>query len=197
MTNYPADLEAIVRRVIADVLAGAVTPTHNQISRLCLTDRRVITLADVEDKLVGKSELIARPGAVITPAAKDLLRAKSITIVRDQQSKNTKQTASTDPAILIADVNNEDRGIAFAKQVHLRTGKSTQSVVVAEANIVLADLPQPVVCEICRSGRDAVQIGAFADVRSIAAVMQPNVWVLDMKRLNLVAAVNVAIDIWK
>ncbi|MEZ6087798.1 MAG: hypothetical protein R3C05_07210 [Pirellulaceae bacterium] len=197
MTKYPADLEAIVRRVIADVLAGSVTTTDNATSQLCLDDRRVITLADVEGKLAGKRELIAADNAVITPATVDLLRASSVSIVRVQKTCRMKQNTSANQSILISDVNNEDRGVAFSKQLQLRTGKVALGAAMTDASIVLADLPQPVVCDLCRSGRDAVQVAAIADVKAIAAVMQPKVWVLDMKRLNLIAAVNVALNTLK
>lgn len=202
MTTQSHELEAIVRRIVGDVLAGGVLsvglqsgevqPTHEVKNRLCLTDRKVIALGDLEGKLDGKSEIATAPRAVITPAARDLLCSRSIQIVREDASKSPSRAVAASDGITVADADCPDRGAAFARQLGLRTGGSVQAVVVQEARIVLANLPQRVVCELCRSGSEAVQIGSLAEVRSVAAAMQPTVWVLDMNRLNLIAATNVA-----
>ncbi|QDS89475.1 hypothetical protein EC9_36750 [Rosistilla ulvae] len=201
MTSTPLDLEAIVRRIVGEVVAGAVAPKSQPVAsgntRLCLIDRPVIALADVEKRLDGKSEIAVAPRAVITPAVKDLLRSQSIEIVREDRPNTQRTPVAAPAALLVADVDCSNRCAAFAKQLGIRTRRGVQIVVAEEARIVLADLPQRVVCDLCRSGAEAVQVGSLTEVQAVAAAMQPDVWVLDMTRLNVIAATNLATRITK
>ena len=88
------DIERIVREVIARLKAEA--PNHPKTSGrggVCRSDegpsgvrkgdtihcnQRVVTLATLDGKLDGVRRFIARRGAVITPAVKDLFRDRGI-----------------------------------------------------------------------------------------------------------------------
>jgi len=74
------DVDEIVRQVIARLKAegGAAAPTATA-GELQITDR-VVTVANVRDRLAGIRQVVVRRGAVITPAAKDLLKEKNIAI---------------------------------------------------------------------------------------------------------------------
>lgn len=62
----------------------------------------------------------------------------------------------------------------------------------AGSDVVWTDQPATAVFEQCRSGRRAVMVSAFSDVERFTDELSPEVWVLDRKKLNLVAAVNAA-----
>ena len=56
--------------------------------------------------------------------------------------------------------------------------------------VLWTDGPAKAVVEQCRAGHQAVMISAYSDVERFAEELSPSVWVLDRKKLNLVAAVN-------
>ena len=66
--------EQIVGKVLAKVQARSALPGVLTISA------RVVTLGELEGKLEGIRELVVPAGAVITPAARDLLRLKQIDV---------------------------------------------------------------------------------------------------------------------
>ncbi|MEL6108724.1 MAG: hypothetical protein AAFU85_22180 [Planctomycetota bacterium] len=65
-------------------------------------------------------------------------------------------------------------------------------VLPASTKLLWTDEPARAVYEQCRGGRRAVMVTAFSDVERFAQELDPDVWVLDRKRINLVAAVNAA-----
>lgn len=65
-------------------------------------------------------------------------------------------------------------------------------VLPAETELLWTDEPAKAVFEHCRGGRRAVMVTAFSDVERFGQELNPDVWVLDRKRINLVAAVNAA-----
>ena len=73
---------------------------------------------------------------------------------------------------------------------------SRRGIAVCGARIILSDTPAKDLYHQCsRNGEVAVMVGSIEEVRRFASELEATVWVLDMKRLNLTAAVNVAAQI--
>src|SRR5436190_1028057 len=92
------DVERVVREVLARLNVGSAAavaqPTETKVKRteagrpvsedraeLALGDK-LVTLAALEGRLAGVKQVIVQAKAVLTPSARDLLRAKKITVVR-------------------------------------------------------------------------------------------------------------------
>ena len=85
------DIDAIVRQVLDQLSAaspenitGASSRTNGEgaagKSDEWVLTGRVVSTSDLEDRLTSVRRLVLRPGAVVTPAARDLLRDKNIVI---------------------------------------------------------------------------------------------------------------------
>ncbi len=73
----------------------------------------------------------------------------------------------------------------------VRTQLARRGVGVGWAKILLSDTPAWEVCQQCTdNGESAVMINSVTDVQRFADELTPTVWVLDMKRLNITAAVK-------
>jgi ribose 5-phosphate isomerase RpiB len=82
------DVERVVREVLARLSAGgtpvprpAATETKKAEGELALSEK-LVTLAALEGRLAGVKQLVVPAKAVITPAARDLLRERKIAVVR-------------------------------------------------------------------------------------------------------------------
>ena len=76
-----AEIERIVQEVIRRLLSLGVRVASSQPTSLAISDR-VITLATIEGRLEGISQLVVQSKAVVTPSVKDELRQKKIELVR-------------------------------------------------------------------------------------------------------------------
>ena len=74
-------IERIVQEVIRRLTSAGHTIGVRSATELAVDDR-VISLAKIEGRLSGVSQLVVRKKAVVTPSVKDELRQKNIEIVR-------------------------------------------------------------------------------------------------------------------
>lgn len=119
--------------------------------------------------------------AIITPAALDEARGRGIVIERlcgPVGSVREPQSAT------ILDSEHPDRGMAVEQQLRRR------GIHPGGLTVVLTDHPARDVYEHTGNGQRAAMVTAIGDVERFAAELNPTVWVLDMKRLNLPMAVN-------
>ena len=109
MQPTAAEIEKIIQAVLAQfvvdraapiVTAPVVLPISSSVSaqkpvidtsELVLKDR-VITVATLENQLAGIKTLRVRSRAVVTPAAVDLLRARTVKLQRDASSSNSSSS---------------------------------------------------------------------------------------------------------
>jgi len=173
----PAWIAAIAREVIARLKATPRTGTM-----AASIDDRIIT-ANTLEKITSATQIFIAPEAVVTPSARDEARRRGITINRtvevlpDQQPNHAK--------LEITDTASPERADAVRKQL-ARRGDA-----LGAAKIVLSDTPARDVHQQCTAdGEVAVMISSVTDVRRFAVELSPTVWVLDMERLNIPAAVN-------
>jgi hypothetical protein len=64
------------------------TPTSSSTSELVLSTR-LVTMDDIEDRLYGIRRVVVGPHAVVTPAVRDALQQRNITLSRALPTKNT------------------------------------------------------------------------------------------------------------
>jgi hypothetical protein len=178
--NEPIDRDVvadIARKVIARLVAGSDAPDTPTV------DDRVVSIGTLQQLPRSGKRISIRPDAIITPAAADEARDRGITISR---TNDTPGQPHTREAAAITDPARPERATAVCRQLD-RRGIGTSS-----ARIVLSDTPASEVWQQCSAqGERAVMISAVHDVQRFADELQPTLWVLDMNRLNLVAAVNV------
>ncbi len=177
-TIDPALVAAIAREVIARI--KSTSKTNDTAASI---GDRVVTAAAIE-RLTGQpTQVFITPQAIVTPAARDEARRRGIAINRTVQLPDSQRP---DHAKLeITDSTNPERATAVQAQV-ARRGHAD-----ASARIVLSDTPAREVYQQCAvNGEIAVMITSVTDVQRFAQELSPTVWVLDMQRLNLTAAVN-------
>jgi ribose 5-phosphate isomerase RpiB len=88
----PAMIEAIVRDVLARLTSGNGPAASATASEIVVTGK-LITVESFPKKLSGVQQVVAQPGAIVTPAARDLLKEKGIVLVH-RAAKSTAGVAS-------------------------------------------------------------------------------------------------------
>ncbi|MEO1529689.1 MAG: hypothetical protein AAFX06_30070 [Planctomycetota bacterium] len=116
----------------------------------------------------------------------------------------TQHDRSIDPALIarvtrevLARLRKKPTEPAFSPAIERDPALESQMqrrgvVLPADTELLWTDEPAKAVFEACGGGRRAVMITAFSDVERFMQELRPDVWVLDRKRINLVAAVNAA-----
>lgn len=149
-------------------------------------DDRVVSVESLRGLPGGTKQLAIHPNAVVTPAAGDEARDRGITLLRIDHTTNPERTTTMQVASAIRDTEQPERSAAIQQQLDRR------GVDLGTHQIILSDTPAREVWQQCTSQAErAVMVSALDDVNRFAEQLDPTVWVLDMKRLNLIAAVNV------
>lgn len=158
------------------------------VARLTATtiDSKVIDAKIIQETSAG-STIHVRNDSVVTPSAKDEAKLRNITLHRSQPSHSLSQL-STAPTHQIID-RNGDWAAPITSQLSRRGDGMVQ------ANVILTDTPAREVAQQFGLGKTAVMITQLNDVPRFASELEPDAWVLDRKRLNLVTAVNVIASI--
>ncbi len=192
-TNRPID-QALVARVVREVIArlAASNSTKTDVTAAAIDDP-VVSTATIENIQGSAKQLFVRHGAVVTPAARDEAARRGITInhavkIVPSQQPPRVQVAGGDPSrtFPITDRGQPDRATAVANQLVKR---GIDSLTVA---VVLSDTPALDVHRLCAVDDErAVMIGSLAEVDRFSVELDPTAWVLDMARINFVAAVNI------
>ncbi|MEX2112106.1 MAG: RpiB/LacA/LacB family sugar-phosphate isomerase [Pirellulales bacterium] len=91
-----AEIERIVREVLAELTQASARPpsSNGELSVVA----NVVSVREIEGRLSGVDRLIVRRGAVITPAARDLLRERKIAIA----SAVAKRAEATSEHLVLA-----------------------------------------------------------------------------------------------
>lgn len=179
----PAIVAAIAREVIARL--GSTSKTNQTAASI---DDRVITAGTIEQISGHPTQLFVMPGAIVTPAARDEARRRGIAI---HHTVNLPTDQHPDQRRLeIIDSKQPDRAQA------VRTQLAKRGIGDGSATVLLSDTPARDVHEQCAARHErAVMIANAMDVSRFAEELDPTVWVLDMKRLNLSAATNLVAQI--
>ena len=186
----PAFLAEIVRRVIA-----RLQPTHPNST----TTKTAATAASISDRVVTADsikgltgtplQVFVAPASVVTPAARDEAKQRGIAIVKTievsaaQRPKSASQTTEQE----IIDSGQPERAAAVSAQLARR------GITRIGSQIVLSDTPAAELyrCISADSSR-AAMVACISEVDRFQRELQPEVWVFDMGRMNLITTVNVA-----
>ena len=178
----PSMIDRLVREVIRRLMASTNGETET-------IDEKVVSVTTIENIPEAKKRISIRPGTIVTPAARDEAKKRSITITHTTTRETEQQpTTTTDSAIV--DTANPERAESLVAQLRRRgiASPSTQ--------IILSETPARDVYEQCsRHGQRGVMVMSIADVDRFAVELSPTAWVLDMTRLNLIAATNIVAKI--
>ena len=138
-----------------------------------------------------RTEIKIGTKTVVTPAAMDEAKQHGITITRgetgsrSQRSADRRKDESTPTEYEISDSQDPQRAGLIRDQLRRRNANGS-------AVIVSSDTPAIDVFRLCSEKRRAVMVADIASVERFENELRPDVWVLDMKKLNLIAAVNAA-----
>ncbi len=168
----PAWIAAVVREVIERLSSSDSMVTE-----------KVISVRTIEKAFANtRKEIAVGPNAIITPAARDEAKRLGVTIRKAGQI--TKQTQPT--SIAITDRKNPERAIMITEQLKRRGIKG-------QATIVLSEKPSSEVFRLISETKQRVaMVSSVSSVDRIKKELSPEVWVIDMNEVNLIAAVNIA-----
>jgi hypothetical protein len=119
MTQIPLDIDRVVREVLEELKRASVTeisilsaPTIAPSTAVTSSEpvakapvstpsdngqlelsARLVTLAEIDGRLAGIRKVVVNPQAVVTPAVRDALRLRNISLCRKLPAKNTSDTA--------------------------------------------------------------------------------------------------------
>ncbi|TWU56198.1 hypothetical protein [Rubripirellula reticaptiva] len=167
---------AVLARIVGEVIARL------KASQSVVVESKIIDAKTIGQYAVGATITIAAR-AIVTPAAKDEAKQRNITITRDAV---ITQESIGKPSCSVKIMDSDHQRAESVEAQLVRRG-----INLAAASVVLSDAPALEVASQFGSGKRAVMIGSLDDVNRFGREVDPQVWVLDMKRLNLIAAVNV------
>jgi hypothetical protein len=188
-------LDRIVREVLQRLQHRPAEAAASDSSPCAVHRDAVITATTVAELEGNPTTLYVAPKAVITPAARDAARAKNLEIVRTSTGRTgPEDTPSHAPeaksltSAWVIDPTQPQRGEAVASQLDRRGIRPRGA-----ARILLSDQPAKDVYDQSTSqGQRAAMVSRLGDVDRFAKELSPTLWVLDMARMNLTAATNVA-----
>lgn len=234
MSTDANQIELLVREVLAriaqetktevGVASNAAPPTRSSDELELMAN--VISTQSLEGKLKGIKSVRIRQQAVITPAARDLLRAAKITLVRGVNSRSANENnaplgseavpqgakvAQVRPAALALLVPEKWVEI-FKKQLCPRRAlvtqadKETEQVVSRlqmamssghRLGVIVAENSFELNMLINRSGWRGVRIASWGDFQLALQEAAPDVWVLDSRLLKIPAITNICNRIYE
>ena len=145
MNDTAAEIERIVRKVLADLGAAGVAPpaaaengekqnvastarTEEAQKLHCVVAVRVVTLATLDGRLNGASVLTVPRGAVITPAVRDELKSRSIRLEFADAAAKEQANNAVELLVGIADVRDDVSVVTKAMQDHVTGVATVQSM---------------------------------------------------------------------
>ncbi len=120
-----AHIEAIVREVLAELAAGGFPESPSAVQGAghkatesdnhgdLVVASKVISTKELENRLEGVRRVVVPRGAVVTPAARDLLRERAVAIT-SKKCNCTNDGVRGEVVVAMADVRVEPRGIVAA-----------------------------------------------------------------------------------
>jgi hypothetical protein len=235
MSTDANQIELLVREVLARIaqetkstvgVAPSAAPPTRPSDELELM-ANVISTQSLEGKLKGIKSVRIRQQAVITPAARDLLRAANVTLVRGANNSRATnenpashgataatqqpETAQVRPAALALFVPEKWVEI-FKKQLCPRRALVTQADKEVEQvvsrlqmamssghrlGVIVAENSFELNMFINRSGWRGVRIASWGDFQLALQEAAPDVWVLDPRPLKIPAITNICNRIYE
>jgi hypothetical protein len=210
MSVSPQDLEQIVKEVLRRLREREITKeiqaeinTATPANVLKLTEQ-VISLAALQDKLVGVERIVVPHGAVVTPLVREELKSRNIKLEFAEQLRDGGRafrrlllavTTNFNPTSLhkrlaAAGIKVEQMNAVDWKEIVTNMTKELEDT--ASAGLILTDRPATVACV---ANRDpAVRAAVAADTRSAKDALESldaNLLVVDPAAHSLYALENI------
>lgn len=221
MSTDANQIELLVREVLARIAqqtkkvaeTSNTTPARTYSGELELMSN-VISAQSLEGKLNGITTVRVRQQAVVTPAARDLLRTAKVTLVRGGKSNSVAsetEPAQLRPAALLV-LSPEKLVEVLKKQLCPRRAlvalvdKNVDQIVMRlqaslsqghRLGVVIAENSFELNMAINRVGLRGARIGSWTDFQLALQEAAPDVWVLDPRHLNIPAIKNVCNRIYE
>lgn len=187
----PDFVAQIVRKVIARLrnTHAAQLNTNTNATAASISDK-VVTAHTIESVAGTPAEVFVAPSAVVTPAALDVAKQRGIRINRTIDVPPAQQPSQHLPQHnhRITDTEQPLRAQSLRQQLMKRgiTELNSQRIILSDTPAT--DLHRCIATESCR----AAMVSSMNDVDRFHRELQPSVWVFDMGRMSLIAAVNAA-----
>lgn len=163
------EIERLVREILAQLAPSAAPPASTPCTTELWLEQRVITVRDLERRLAQVQTVVAPPGAIITPAARDLLREKGITVRRTATLK-ANNVINRAPLLLgVAETNFDPTGVI---DYLARQGTKVEQVARSGLKTVVSELSE----EVSRSGRRAWLLTDATQLATCLANRTAGVW---------------------
>ncbi len=210
----PGGLEALIARVVSEVIASQVKPSAGKPQPFeaatsssvpakkfdATFDGAVLSLAQLPQVPKGGTLRVSAT-TVVTPSVRDALRTARIKLVRGGTSGYAQPKGV---AAWIADSDGLRRCAPVSQQLSQRGVSArgcgyeelqqrlieTQHADLPPRGIVLTDLPAPIVYQLHRKGLVAAQVTHAETLDEIEQAFRPSVWVVDVRNQSLGSAVN-------
>lgn len=200
-TQYPREVNQIDRNVIEEITRQVIAQLRSNLAQapaddLTATSQTNRIASAINEKVISEevitkiprdvSVALIRHDAVLTPSAIDESKRRQLEITR---LDDTPVSGSSNPttSTLILDRDNSIRANSLANQLHHRGLPKNH------ARIVLSDTPaKELMLQINEHQQIATIVGSIEEVKRFSAELDLTCWILDMKRLNFMSAVNVA-----
>ncbi len=196
LSETSIDIEAIVRRVLMQLqqskdnaMLSSDAESSNQTESISF-DAGVCSLDDVRLMTVSTKQLHLSPRTVITPAARDELRHRGITVVKlaampDAEINQAPRQPGTRSIHLQRDGIVADHLFAAVKRQILSRGVRLCNQ--SDVEVILSSRPATTAHHWSGTNRCVVAINRIDDVPRFMIELSPNVFVLDIAHLHLVA----------
>ena len=205
--SWEETIELLVRKVLAQLDPEASsrdsdreTTTETPVNFI---PGSVISVSSLDRLNDAVKQITVSTSAIVTPAARDELRARGVEWSRVNAASERSQgrSANGEPmAVLVGDDSDGKLASALVEQLQRRgveaamaSAKTIHHLDLHQTALLLSDLPARDVEHLCRRhDLSAVSVEAIATAERIAGSMQPRVWVLDRVQMNLTTLVRVA-----
>ena len=228
MSTDANQIELLVREVLARLahtsLPGSATHAQSPAIETIKTTApasdelelmtHVISAKLLDGKLTGIKTVRVRSQAVVTPAARDLLRAANVKLVRGSVQKSQagpNTTAAVDRPVALALFCQPASLVVLKKQLCPRralvaaASKNIEEVVhqVRQAlsaghrlGVVVAENSFELNMALGQSGLKALRVANWGDFKLALGEAKPNVWLFDSRQWNVPATTNACNQIY-
>ena len=210
-----AEIESIVRRVLATLTSSATTLVGvvPQTATLSLSDN-VLSLQSLKGRLLGIQVLEIEPSAVLTPAARDYCKELKIEIVRRQAIERkkgdgvetSKRVATSSQRLLVTGIPMWMPSIAkqlCAEQTNVCEKSADDSSALRtiadglraghQAGLMIVNAPHATCWQAARDDRlRPAVVSSWSELNDVLREVPVNVLILSAKTWNVPSACNVA-----
>jgi hypothetical protein len=194
MTTPAANSTNDIVREVLRRLTALEAPAHSDVvdSRTLDLDDRVVTLSSLDGQLNGKTNLVVRPDAIVTPAVQDELRERGIQLERGSSAA----TASAVPwyaAVVGASSSSISNWLQQCGGGHVEsfecfreaTDRACARAVDGCRAIVVSEQSAAAACHANRDQRIRAACGwDVSSIREALDTLSPNVLIVDPRRHN-------------